>query len=444
MSKDTDKKPKMVLTLGGILLGRMALLKNYITSDQMVEALEVQKSLRKQSKPQELEEVLKTLGYLNAAQVEKLQELLKEAKYRTIGKYLILRELGSGAMGVVFLAKDKFTKRPVAVKILPPSLAKNRRFIERFKREAIATFNLEHKNLVQSFGLHRSGDFYYFAMEFIDGCNLREIINKEKIIDEKVALEIVREVTKALVYADRRNLVHRDIKPDNIMITKDGIIKLCDLGLAKFLESDASLTQTGRAVGTPHYLSPEQARGEMDIDIRSDIYGLGVNFYLMVTGKLPFNGPTAPVVLKKHILDAPTPPRVVNPKISQDVEKLILTMMEKKRESRPQKPTDLLREVDHILGKGTALSPMTKITESPRTPTSYSLPANLRPKKALKKALGERKDRKGKKDKKDKERSAELPTLPTLTQENSTRLIMIVVIATLIIFNLLLVLLLAG
>ncbi|RME83044.1 MAG: serine/threonine protein kinase, partial [Planctomycetota bacterium] len=393
MTKGTEKKSAKVTT-GGILLGRLALLKGLINDDQLVESLEVQKNFRKQGNPKELEEVLVHLNFLKEQQVSQLREMLQSPKYRTIGKYVIYRQLGAGAMGVVFLAKDKFTKRKVALKILPPSLAKNRRFIERFKREATATFNLEHKNLVQSFGLHKSGSFYYFAMEFIDGWTLREILSQKRVFEEKDALEIIREVTKALVYADRRNLVHRDIKPDNIMVTKDGVIKLCDLGLAKFLESDISLTQTGRAVGTPHYLSPEQARGEMDIDIRSDIYGLGVNLYLMITGKLPFNGPTAPVVLKKHILDQPTPPRKLNPDISPEVENLVLKMMAKRREDRFQKPTDLLREIDRLLGKNTlpALQQDGKGSKtitfaSPRTPTSYSLPTNLRPKKSIRKAV---------------------------------------------------------
>ena len=372
MAKEKKKKNS------GLLLGRLALEKHYITLDQLIEALEAQKSLKKQGKIKSLDEVLCQLGFLSESQVAQLKEKLKDPKNRTLGKYVILRELGAGAMGVVFLAKDKFTKRAVALKILPPSLAKNQRFIERFRREATATFNLEHKNLVQSFGLHTSGAFYYFAMEYIDGWTLREVLHQKKILDEKDALEIVREITKALVYADRRNLVHRDIKPDNIMITKDGTIKLCDLGLAKFLESDASITQTGRAVGTPHYLSPEQARGEANIDIRSDIYALGVNLYLMVTGRLPFNGPTAPVILKKHILDKPTPPREINPEISEEVERLILKMLEKKPENRFQKPTELLREIDRILGKDTL--PDLVSVKSASTPTSYTLPTRLRPK----------------------------------------------------------------
>ncbi|RME02577.1 MAG: serine/threonine protein kinase [Planctomycetota bacterium] len=356
----------------GFLLGRLAYLKNYITSEQLVEALELQKQLRKKGTPRDLDEILeKNLGYLDSAQVEKLRRLLKNEKYRTLGKkYLLIRQLGQGAMGVVFLAKNRHNQELVAVKILPPSLAKNQRFIERFKREATATEDLEHKHLLRSYGLKRSSGFYYFAMEYIDGCTLREYILKNKPVPERDALDIVAQITKALIYADRRGLVHRDIKPDNIMLTKDGVAKLCDLGLAKFLESDLSLTQTGRAVGTPHYLSPEQARGEEDIDIRSDIYGLGVNLYLMVTGKLPFNGPTAPIVLKKHIMDKPIPPRRLNPNISPEVEKLILKMMAKRREDRFQKPSDLLAAIRRILDGENGHTPAQL---SP--PTTGTLPA---------------------------------------------------------------------
>jgi serine/threonine-protein kinase len=284
-----------------------------------------------------------------------------------IGGFELLATLGKGGMGTVFKARQVSMDRVVALKVLPPHLAKNQDFVQRFLREARSAAQLNHPNIVQGIDVGEADGVYYFAMEFVDGLTARDLLKREGRLDEKRALSIIGGVARALEHAHKHGIVHRDIKPDNIMISREGVVKLADLGLAKSFLPEASrlregkpgdtgyqdtVTLDGTALGTPHYMAPEQARGDADIDTRADIYALGATLYHMVTGEFPFSAPTPAAIMAKHITQPAPNPKEKNPALSRPVCDLIQFMMAKEREARPQTPTELLAEVrDALEGK---------------------------------------------------------------------------------------------
>ncbi|MCZ7645875.1 MAG: protein kinase [Planctomycetota bacterium] len=277
---------------------------------------------------------------------------------KTINGFEIVERVGQGAMGAVFKARQVSLDRIVALKVLPPSIAADKTFIERFMREARSSAKLNHSHIVQGIdvGQDPESKLYYFAMEFVDGPTLKEILKDTGKFDELRALEVVRDVAKALEAADKVNIVHRDIKPDNILIAADGTPKLADLGLAKQItddeeEEEAGLTQTGKAVGTPHYMAPEQVRGQGDeIDIRTDLYALGATFFHLVTGQPPFKGETAAVIMAAHLNEKPPLAHRVEKDVSEGTGRLIAKLMEKDKKRRVQTPTELIQQIEKLLG----------------------------------------------------------------------------------------------
>ena len=277
-----------------------------------------------------------------------LENLGGQIKY--LGDYEIQRKLGEGGMGSVFLARQKSLDRLVALKVIAPSFAGNAGFIARFQREARAAGHLNHPNIVQGIDVARdeTTGLWYFAMEYVNGPSVSRIL-KDGPIPEARALKIVQQIAAALEFAEKRGFVHRDIKPDNILLTASDDTKLADLGLAKHTGDDASLTQAGMAVGSPHYISPEQARGEKDIDIRTDIYSLGATLFHMVTGRTPFEGPTSAVIMVKHIQDEVPSARQFNPQVSEACSKLIARMTRRDRNQRIKTPGELLAKIELTL-----------------------------------------------------------------------------------------------
>ena len=299
------------------------------------------------------------------------------SRLKEIAGFEIIGKLGQGGMGAVFKARQKSLDRVVALKVLPPQIAKDASFIERFQREARASAKLNHPNIVQGIdvGKDSATGLWYFAMEYVDGPSLKKVLEEQKIIPETRALEITREVAKALETIGSHQMVHRDIKPDNILLTQRGETKLADLGLAKQLNEDAGLTQSGQAVGTPHYMAPEQVRGKFEeCDIRTDIYSLGATLFHLVTGHAPYTGDTSAVVMAKHLTEALPKANKSNPAVSEGCTRLIEKMMQKKIEQRLQTPADLIVQIDKVL-KG----------ESHAKPHGIHKPAGPRP------ALSERK-----------------------------------------------------
>jgi serine/threonine protein kinase len=249
------------------------------------------------------------------------------------GGYEVLQALGSGGMGMVYRARDLTLERVVALKVLAPELSKDPSFVQRFLKEARAVARLNHPNIVQIYNFGCVESVYYLAMEYVDGDSLGHHL-KSRHYTEAEAIRIVRQVLKPLAVAHAEGLVHRDIKPDNLMLTSRGELKLVDLGIAKRIDEDQSLTLTGQSIGTPHYISPEQIRGQKDIDARADIYSLGATFYHLVTGHTPFKGSSGALVMSMHLVDPLPDPRQWEPGLSEGLSRVLRKMMAKSREER--------------------------------------------------------------------------------------------------------------
>ena len=260
---------------------------------------------------------------------------------RRLSKYLITEFISSGGMGVVYKGIDEKTNQIVALKILFPEYYIDRRYTERFQREITSTQKLKHKNIIKGFDAGFVDGYYYFAMEYIDGTSLSSLIKKFGFIPEQQTMDIAIQVTSALNHAHSNNIVHRDIKPENILINKDNIIKIADFGLCKDI-TDPAITQVGIILGTINYISPEQAQGLEDIDIRSDIYSLGITLFHTLTGQLPFSGFSAAVVRTKHVTDKIPYVRIVKDDISNNLAAVINKMVQKEKAERYQTPGELL------------------------------------------------------------------------------------------------------
>ncbi len=276
----------------------------------------------------------------------------EKSRIHEVGNFEIISKLGQGGMGAVYKVRQKSMDRIVALKVLPPSVAKDEQFIERFQGEARASAKLNHPHIVKGIdvGQDPATKLWYFAMEFIDGPSLQTLLKKKGKLEEKEALKIIAEIASALECVAAAGMAHRDIKPDNILLTSDGHAKLADLGLAKDLHDDAGLTLSGQALGTPKYMSPEQVRGDLtQIDIRSDIYSLGATLFYLVTGEAPFTGETSAVIMSKHLTETPTKANAVNAKVSAGCTHLIERMMQKKIEQRVQTPTELIKLINKVL-----------------------------------------------------------------------------------------------
>jgi|GEM_PF-1122983 len=275
-----------------------------------------------------------------------------DSKLSKIGGFELLATLGKGGMGVVFKARQVSMDRIVALKVLPPSLAKNEAFVQRFLREARSAARLNHPNIVQGIDVGQAEGHYYFAMEFVDGTTVRDMIKAQGRLDEKTALNIVGAVARGLEHAAKHGIIHRDIKPDNIMVARDGAVKLADLGLARTTEKPDTMTIEGTALGTPYYMAPEQVRAETDLDTRADIYALGATLFHMVTGEFAFTGANAGAIMARHLSDPVPSAKDKCPEVSRATDELIQRMMAKDPADRPQTPTELLGEIrDALAGK---------------------------------------------------------------------------------------------
>ena len=243
-------------------------------------------------------------------------------------------------MAEVYRARDQLLDRPVALKVLFPELSVDRSFVERFRREAQAAANLSHPNIVPVFDWGEDSGTYFIVMEFVDGRALSSILRTAGPLHPDRAAEIAADVAGALAYAHRHGVVHRDVKPGNVLITEEGTVKVTDFGIARAVNTEESLTQTGAVMGTATYFSPEQAEG-MGVDSRSDLYSLGVVLFEMVTGRPPFLGDTPVAVASKHVREHPPAPREVNPGVPPDLEAIILKCLAKSPDHRYATGDDL-------------------------------------------------------------------------------------------------------
>jgi len=280
---------------------------------------------------------------------------------RRVAGFEIEKRLGAGAMGVVYRARHLQTQRVVALKVLNPDLAADEHYLERFKLEAEVASSLEHPNMVQSYAVGVAGDVHYIAMEFVEGKTVKELITRRGHLQPEAAIEIGLQIADALRYAHTRNLVHRDVKPANVMVTKQGQAKLLDLGLARKADAANGLTGEGKAIGTPYYMAPEAAL-DKGTDYRADIYSFGVTLFTMATGERPFEASTPVGVMNKH-LKAPIPDaHKVRDGVPPGLSKVIKKLMAKRPAERYQDHDMLRRDLEAILA---GRQPMLKIGKPP-------------------------------------------------------------------------------
>lgn len=254
-----------------------------------------------------------------------------------IDGFELFERLGGGSMGEVYRARDLETGDVVALKLLYPLLAGNVTYLQRFRAEAEAAQRLDHPNLMKVIRSGQSRLTHYIAMEFVDGTNLHRLIREEGALTEATTVAIGMCVASALHAAwEQERLIHRDIKPENLLIGNDGTVKVCDLGIAKRMISGApALTRTGMTLGSPHYVAPEQARGEKEIDMRVDIYALGATLYHAATGQTVHSADSELNLMIKHATEPVEDPRIAAPHMENEMAELLMSMLDLDRDRRP-------------------------------------------------------------------------------------------------------------
>ena len=332
------------------VFGKMAVEQGLCTDGELRRSLEGMKSRRKVN-PIMLKDLMMDLGYITQTQAERLKKSIKESKAAAhqIPGYKILGKLGAGAMAVVYKAKQLSLNRTVAIKVLPKRFSENPEYVERFYKEGQAAGKLNHNNIVQAFDVGEAGGYHYFVMEYVEGKTLYDDLSAGKIFKEDEALDIVIQVAHALNHAHACGLIHRDVKPKNIMINTAGVVKLADMGLAReTTDIEAAQTEAGKAYGTPYYIAPEQIRGKIDIDGRADIYGLGSTLYHIVTGRVPFMADDPSDVMRKHLREELIPPDHINTTLSAGISEVIEVMMAKHKENRYNNVEELLTDLEAV------------------------------------------------------------------------------------------------
>ncbi len=296
-----------------------------------------------------------------------------------LGGYQILKELGRGGMGAVYLARQLSLNRNVALKVMKPQWARNATFVARFTREAYAAAQLTHHNVVQIYDFGEDKGTTYFSMEFVEGQTLGGLVREKRRLDVEEAAGYVLQAARGLKYAHDQSMIHRDIKPENLLLNLQGVVKVADLGLVKtpqVAEADEAvsagrapvtpvgdagtaadpgqITMTDVALGTPIYMAPEQARDAARVDARADIYSLGCTLYVLVTGRPPFEGRTVPEILSKHQTDAVIPPELVVKRVPKSLSAIILKMVAKKPEDRYANLSQVIEALEAFLGVSSA------------------------------------------------------------------------------------------
>jgi serine/threonine-protein kinase len=271
-------------------------------------------------------------------------------------RYVIKRKLGSGGMADVYLAEDQELGRRVALKLLDDRHASDEQFVERFRREAQSAAGLNHPNIVSIFDRGRAEGTYYIAMEYLDGRTLKELLVRNGPTPVPIAIDYARQILSALAFAHRNGIVHRDIKPHNIVVGGDGRLKVTDFGIAR--SGTSQMTEVGSIVGTAQYLSPEQARGA-PVDPRSDLYSLGVVLYEMLTGKVPFTGDTPVEIAMKHLSQVPKPPSEWRPQVPHDLDAVVMRALAKDPEQRYGSAEEMDADLARV-ARGVSVSPETE------------------------------------------------------------------------------------
>ena len=293
--------------------------------------------------------------FITVNQAKRIRGLIEERRSSQIPGYQLLGKLGKGAMATVYKAKQISLDRTVAVKVLPKRSGENPEFVDRFYKEGKAAARLSHNNIVQAIDVGSTPDgYHFFVMEYVEGKTLYDImqpppVGEGKAFSEAEALDVVIQIADALAHAHQRALIHRDVKPKNILLTPEGVAKLTDLGLARATDDkEAAESEAGKAYGTPYYISPEQIRGDVDIDYRADIYSLGATMYHLVTGRPPFDGETPSAVMHKHLKEPLIPADHVNTALSAGIGEIIDLAMAKNRDDRYRTTEDMLEDLEAV------------------------------------------------------------------------------------------------
>src|SRR6516164_5665665 len=334
--------------MGTMSFGQAAVSLGLVTEADVRECTLVQQKMREMGVDEPLGEIMIKKGRLTAPQH---QQILKKLGIHVspIPGYSILAKIGQGGMGTVYKAIQTSVNRTVAIKIMSAQATSEPTYVARFLKEAEAAGHLNHKNLISAIDAGAAGGYYYFVMEYVTGKSCRDLVNANGPLDEKSALRVALQMADVLDHIHQHKMVHRDIKPENILLTSDLTVKLCDLGLAKStMATDQSLTQEGLTVGTPYFMSPEQIRGEKDVDIRADLYSLGATLYFLVSQRHPFEGKSAADTMSMHLKQAVPDVRKFAPKTSEDFAHVLHKLMAKNRAERYQTPVDLAEDLKTV------------------------------------------------------------------------------------------------
>ncbi len=332
--------------------GRLVVERQLATREELRRCMKQQKQLERSGNRVALSNVMIDSGFITKSQFKRLKNDLDDSVYKPsqqIPGFQMIGKLGAGAMATVFKARQLSLDRIVAIKVLPKKLSANEEFVERFYKEGRAAARLNHNNIVQAIDVGEAGGYHYFVMEYVEGHTVSDEMPDGKKCSEADALAIIIQVARALEHAHDKGFIHRDVKSKNIMLTPDRVAKLADMGLAReACDVESAVSEAGRAYGTPYYISPEQVRGEVDIDFRTDIYSLVATSYHMVTGKVPFDGSTPAAVMHKHLKEPLVPPDHVNGKLSTGLAEIIERTMAKDRDRRYACTTDLLIDLEKL------------------------------------------------------------------------------------------------
>lgn len=326
------------------IIGRIVVDRGLAEPEEVQHVIEVARQSVEDQNQFSIGDLLVENGYITRRQLARIREYAEaERSGQQIPGYKILGKVGAGAMATVYKAKQLSLDRMVAIKVLPEKFTQNAQFVERFYQEGRSAALLNHPNIVQAYDVGKAGKYHYFVMEYVDGRTVYDDIAKHKRLKEAEAIEIAIQIAGALEHAHAKGLIHRDVKPKNLMITREGVAKLADMGLARALsDKEAAEAEAGKAFGTPYYISPEQIRGELKVGPPADIYSLGATIYHMVTGTVPFDGKNPSAVMHKHLKETPTPPDQVNPKLSAGISEVIEMMMAKDPRERYPSCKDVL------------------------------------------------------------------------------------------------------
>jgi serine/threonine-protein kinase len=303
-----------------------------------------------------LADLLVENGFVTPTQVRRIRGQVEERRSTSqIPGYQLLGMIGKGAMAKVYKAKQLSLDRIVAIKVLPKKMSDSEDFVARFYAEGRAAARLSHSNIVQAIDVGSTPEgFHYFVMEYIEGKTLFDLMTPPptgdgKAFSEADTLDIAIQMADALAHAHQRGLIHRDVKPKNIILTPQGVAKLTDLGLARAVADKAAAeSEAGKAYGTPYYISPEQIRGDVDIDFRADLYSLGATMYHVLTGRPPFEADTPTAVMHKHLKEPLKPPDHINTALSAGISEIIEVSMAKNRDERYSSTQDLLEDLKAV------------------------------------------------------------------------------------------------